>query len=451
MRITILGHASMYIESGDTRVLVDPILHTAAFGGGSSAHYLERDLRLDRMPKPNVLAITHAHHDHLDPTSLEHIDRATQVVAPRDPDTLGTLERLGFSRIAVLDEWGRASFGDLCAIATPSQCDVREVGYVFESADGRLWDMCDSEVDAALGERVRREIGICDVVAARYQPSNEIMTGLFRTLGPRYDRHHVVAWAEAAAATAPKLVFPYASGVAFVGRYDWLNRYLFPFSCGYMADLFTQRLAGTGVGAPLNPGDVVELRDGAVQVRPQACDFLRYVPRPGDEPSWEPIEADRLAGVDTPSERMELAERLISVLRGPWARWLVSALDTTLLVELGVVWQLVVHMGGGERLSFGLDFTQKRWQLVSGELANANVFAHVAGRSLLDVLRKDAGPDALYATADSLTYERIMGVRDGRFWAPKLSDAELAERIPHLLTYYLRWRGPEDGVTSQAH
>jgi L-ascorbate metabolism protein UlaG (beta-lactamase superfamily) len=448
MRISILGHASMYIESGDTRVLVDPILRTAAFGGGTTAHYLERDLRLDRMPAPTVLAITHAHHDHLDPTSLARLDRDTQVVAPRDPDTLGALDRLGFSRIAVLDEWASFSAPGVRIVATPSECDVREVGYVFESENGRIWDMCDSEADAAIGERVRREIGACDVVAARYQPSNEIMTGIFRSLGPRFDRHRVVAWAEAAAATAPKLVFPYASGVAFVGRYDWLNRYLFPFSSVYMADLFTQRLAGTGAGATVNPGDVVELHDGSVEVHPQACDFVRYVPRPGDEPSWEPMEAHRLAGLDSPSERAELTERLLAVLRGPWARWLVSALNTTLLVDLGVVWQLVVHMGEGVRLSFGLDFGQKRWELVAGELPHANVFAHVAGRTLLDVLRKEAGPDALYATGDSLTYERIMGVRDGRFWAPELPDTELADRIPHLLTYYLRWRGPEDGVTS---
>ena len=451
MRISILGHASMYIECGETRVLVDPILRTEAFGGGSTAHYLERELRLERMPPPTVLALTHAHHDHLDPTSLARLDRNIQVVAPRDPDTLGALERLGFSRVAVLDEWASFSAGDIRIIATPSECDVREVGYVFESADGRIWDMCDSEANGALGERVRREIGACDVVAARYQPSNEIMTGMFRSLGPRFDRQHVVAWAEAAAATEPKLVFPYASGVAFVGRWEWLNRYLFPFSSVYMADLFTQRLAGSGVGATVNPGDVIEVRAGSVEVHPQACEFVRYVPRPGDEPSWEPIEAHRLAGLSSAGERAELTERLLEVLRGPWARWLVTALDASSLVDLGVVWQLVIHMGDGERLCFALDFTAKRRQLVAGELPNANVFAHVAGRSLLDVLRKDVGPDALYATADSLTYERIMGIRDGRFWAPKLHDAELAERIPDLLTHYLRWSGPTDGVTTFDH
>jgi len=447
MRISILGHASMYLESGDTRVLLDPILRTEAFGGGSSAHYLERELRLDRMPPPTVLAITHAHHDHLDSKSLALLDRDIQVVAPRDPDTLGALDRLGFHRIAVLDPWTSFTVADMRIIATPSECDVREVGYVFESPDGRIWDMCDSEANGPLGERVRREIGPCDVVAARYQPSNDIMTGIFRCLGPRFDRHRVVAWAEAAAATAPKLVFPYASGVAFVGRYDWLNRYLFPFSSAYMADLFTQRLAGAGEGTAVNPGDVITIQRGAVAVEPQACEFVRYVPRPGDEPAWEPIEAHRLAGLDSASERAELTERLLAVLRGPWARWLVK-MDASFLVEVGVVWQLVVHMGGGERLCFGLDFTEKRLQLVGGELAHANVFAHVAGRSLLDVLRKEAGPDAIYATADSLSYERILGVRDGRFWAPKLADSELADRIPNLLTHYLRWAGPADGVTS---
>src|SRR3569832_2433710 len=112
MRISILGHASMYIECGETRVRVDPILRTEALGGGSTAHYLERERRLERMPPPTVLALTHAHHDHLDPTSLARLDCNIQVVAPRDPDTLGALERLGFSWVAVLDEWASFSAGD---------------------------------------------------------------------------------------------------------------------------------------------------------------------------------------------------------------------------------------------------------------------------------------------------------------------------------------------------
>jgi L-ascorbate metabolism protein UlaG (beta-lactamase superfamily) len=455
MRVSILGHASMYIESGDARVLVDPILHTDPIGGGSSAHYLERDLRLSQMPPPNLLAITHAHHDHLDPPSLAKLDRNVQVVAPRDPDTLRELSDLGFRNIHILDPWESFACRGVRVVATPSDCEVREVGYVFEDSGGRLWDMCDSEADAAIGERVRRDIGRCEVVAAKYQPSAQIMTGIFRSLGPRWDKHRVVDWAEAAVATAPRLVFPYASGVAFVGRYAWLNRYLFPIPSTLMADMFTQRLAGGGVGTTLMPGDVVRLHDGDVSVDEQACPFVRYVPHDGDEPVWEPIQAEHLAGLDTAAEREELTERLLDLLRGPWARWLIGDLDArvaagqSLLVDLGVVWQLTVHLGQGERLTFSLDLARRPWQLVAGELPHANVFGHVSGRSLLDVLRKDAGSDLLYSTADALTYERIFGVRDGRFWAPELQDFALVDRLPDLLTYYLRWQGPHDGVTAR--
>ena len=323
MRVSILGHASLYIESGDARVLVDPILHTDPIGGGSSAHYLERDLDLSMMPPPNVLALTHAHHDHLDPESLAQVDRTIQVVAPRDPDTLGVLSQMGFDRVHVLDEWASFSRQGVRIVATPSDCDVREVGYVFENDGGRIWDMCDSEADAAIGERVRRDIGACDVVAAKYQPSAQIMTGIFRSLGPQWDKHRVVDWAEAAAATCPKLVFPYASGMAFVGRYAWLNRYLFPLPSNVMADLFTARLAGSGAGTTVNPGDVVQVQGGDVTVEEQACPFVRYVPRAGDEPGWEPIQSEHLAGLDGAAEREELTERLLGVLQGPWARWLI--------------------------------------------------------------------------------------------------------------------------------
>lgn len=455
MRISVLGHASFVIESGASRVLIDPVLHTEALGGGAFGHFQQRAFDLDAMPTPTILAITHAHSDHLDPPTLLGIDRDIQVVTPRDPETVGELTKLGFHNIAELDEWETHDADGIRITATPTDSGIREVGYVLENDGGRFWHMSDAEADRETGEELVRRLGRCDVVATKFQPTPHMMCSLFRTQGPTFDKAEIIDWLEAACATEPKLAFPYASGLAFVGRYEWLNRYLFPFASDEIAHLLTERLRGVGVGTTLAAGDVVTIEDHEIEVSAQSCPFVRHVPRVNEEPRWEPFEERRTAGIDDPAERVELRERTEALMTGPWLRWLVghegsrARAGQSKFVEYGVVWQLVVHLGDGERIGYAMDFTKKKWELTRTEAhPRANAFVHVSGRTLLDILRGDVGSDPLYACGDAVSFEKIIDIRDGRFWAPPVAGLALTDELPDLLTYYLRWQAPQDQLTA---
>lgn len=78
MRISYLGHATVQIEVGGTRLLTDPVLRPRV------AH-LRRIVPLaplHRLRQPDAVLITHAHFDHLDPPSLRLLSPCP-VVAPR--------------------------------------------------------------------------------------------------------------------------------------------------------------------------------------------------------------------------------------------------------------------------------------------------------------------------------------------------------------------------------
>jgi L-ascorbate metabolism protein UlaG (beta-lactamase superfamily) len=449
LKITILGHASVMVETGGERILVDPVLRTTPLGSGAFGHCPPRSLHLERMPRPTVLAITHAHVDHLDPESLALIGRATRVVAPDDPHTLSELRALGFGQVAALGVWQSFAAGGARIAATPTDSGVDEVGFVFEGPGARFWHMSDAEAVPEVGDRIVAEMGPCDVVAAKYQPTTRVMAGHFRGLGSAFEKQQVIDWLEAACATRPKLVFPYASGLAFFGRHAWLNRWVFPYRADEIAEMLTERLGAQGVGRAVLPGDVVEVTAAGPVVREQGSPFVEAAPG-GASCDWEPIDAERLPGLGSAAERRDLEKRLEDLLFGPWARWMAAELRApgvgATFVDFGVVWQLVVHAGDGERLCYGVDFTKRPLELVQGTLPRVNFAVHVSGASLLDILRGTAGSELLYACGDAVMYERILGVRDGRFWAPPHQGMALYERLTDPLTFYLRWHAPQEGV-----
>lgn len=452
MKITCLGHASFLIEVAGEKILIDPVLHTDPLGSGAFGHTHHREFALEKMPAPTILAITHAHVDHLDPRSLEPISRDTRVVAPNDPETLEELHKLGFEKIDRLDAWESVQLGALRMTATPTDSGVDEVGYLFEGPGARFWHMSDAEATPETGAHIASKYGRCDVVAVKYQPTTRVMSRLFRSLGPAFDKKEVVEWLEAAAETSPKLVFPYASGLSFVGRFAWLNRYLFPYSAEEISELMSARLGPQGRGQNIVAGDIIEIANGEVSVAPQAAEFVKVIPGGGETP-WEPIDISRFPGCKNADDRAELAQRLEQIMRGPFVKWIaregrVAGTVPHALLELGVGYQLAIHLGDGKRLHYAIDFSKQQLSLVNDRLARPNFFVHMAGGSLLDILRKEAGSELLYACGDMLMFEKIIGVRDGKIWIPPVEHMQLYAKISDPLTFYLRWYGPKEGVVA---
>jgi L-ascorbate metabolism protein UlaG (beta-lactamase superfamily) len=96
-RIVFLGHATVLIESDGVRLLFDPLLR------GRVLHLRRQVPLVDEsvFDSPNVVLISHLHHDHLDLASLRRVGRDTHLIVPSGAGLW--LASKGFANVSEID------------------------------------------------------------------------------------------------------------------------------------------------------------------------------------------------------------------------------------------------------------------------------------------------------------------------------------------------------------
>ena len=94
--ITYAGHATVLIETGEARLLTDPLLRKRLLV------VLRRHGGVDRdaLGRVDGVRISHLHRDHLDLASLRKVGRSVPILAPRG--SAGLLARHGFANVSEL-------------------------------------------------------------------------------------------------------------------------------------------------------------------------------------------------------------------------------------------------------------------------------------------------------------------------------------------------------------
>jgi L-ascorbate metabolism protein UlaG (beta-lactamase superfamily) len=133
-RLTWLGHSTVLIETGGTRVLTDPVLR------GRIGH-LVRDPPLPKLPSSlDAVLISHLHHDHLDIPTIRRLDLDAVLVVPRGAARMRAVGRMR-REVRELDagevvELGGAAVRAVRAVhdgrRTPLSSRVDALGFVVE-------------------------------------------------------------------------------------------------------------------------------------------------------------------------------------------------------------------------------------------------------------------------------------------------------------------------------
>ena len=106
-RVTFIGHATLLIETGSTRVLTDPALRDRIL-------HIRRQIPppgLEELRDLDAILISHAHHDHLDVGSLRRLKADCPVIAPRG--CRWTLWRAGLRDVVAVDVGDSVARGKL--------------------------------------------------------------------------------------------------------------------------------------------------------------------------------------------------------------------------------------------------------------------------------------------------------------------------------------------------
>jgi L-ascorbate metabolism protein UlaG (beta-lactamase superfamily) len=211
IRVTYVGHATVQIETGGTRILTDPILR----GRVMHLRRIAPLPALGEIDHPDAVLVSHAHFDHLDRRSLELL-RPCPAIAPRGCGRL--LRRAGFRDVT------EAVPGE------PVDLGATQVNPVAVSHDGRRHPL----------SRARETLGYVIDGAARafFAGDTDVFDGMSRLAGrldvallpiwgwgPRVGRGHMdpARAARAVALLEPRIVIPIHWGTLASPRAPWVG------------------------------------------------------------------------------------------------------------------------------------------------------------------------------------------------------------------------------------
>src|SRR6266498_444900 len=271
MRVTLLGHATVLVEMGPMKILMDPVLQDP-FEDGMVVSCPKREIDIEQLPHIDII-ISHRHPDHFDLPSLDRLSRSCQVCCPADPLISHALKLLGFRHVNFLEPGKPLRLEKMELLPTRSENQaVRECGILFRDETGCFWNQVDTEISPITINTVLKHCTTTvDLLFAMYASQNfEFFESLDKSFPYETHRQNL----QNVLTVRPRLTVPGSAGFRFFGDHEWLNRFLFPISRELFLDDL-KSLDATLEAAIMNPGDVAELTNGEVKIRREASPFSR--------------------------------------------------------------------------------------------------------------------------------------------------------------------------------
>lgn len=135
MEIHMIGHASIFVETQDCKILMDPVLWDTHSEGIEDV-CPKREVNHERLPEFDLLIISHRHTDHFDIRSLAYLPKTVDVLIPKDKLLENCLRKLGYLHIYPLGDFSEVKIGSTSLLTTRSENRVPEYGMVFADPSG---------------------------------------------------------------------------------------------------------------------------------------------------------------------------------------------------------------------------------------------------------------------------------------------------------------------------
>ena len=438
METTLISHASLLVQSGNTTLLTDPVFFEYLWEE-CNVPCPSIDLDLEKLPKVDVLNISHRHQDHFDIRTLAYIASSKTilapdaiVLAPRDEILLEVLKELEFKNVTVVEDFKTIEFKDFTLTPTPSlnqQDYFPEHGLLIHDGSVTIWNQVDTIVSPDIIKYIHRLYGHPDMAHMRYLPLLEGNFSFHNTIELPMEEYS--SFLKVASACRPKFVVPGSAGFRYRDEFEFLNQYSFPTTQEqFLRDLkeFCPEINSSG----FYPGDVATVTKDGVRISSGSSDFIKIKENDGHKVEFKPVlevPPIRTLTKDETEHNKEWIE-VVDFIENQFVNKVIQKKAVQHWVEWQVVYQIEVF-GQEDSQIWCMDFTGEDASIIKGRVGKINLYEGIACSELYRLIHNDTSWDYVGINGQYRTFKDIYRIRSGEFekW-----EGQGREKFPQPLT-----------------
>jgi hypothetical protein len=411
MKIHMIGHASLLVETQDARVLMDPVLWDP-FCEGLNETCPKREVFPERLPEFDFLVISHQHLDHFDLRSLAYLPKHVDVLIPPDPLIKSTLQELGYRNVYALNDFQKVKIGSTILMPTRSEIPVPEFGMVFADPSGVFWNTVDTYFAPPTIRTVQSHFPQIDFLLSTWHISLEVKYQLNQSISFPFALYGELL--RLIQLISPEAIAPGAQGWKYINEAAWQNRVVFPVTrerfCHDVAQVLPDIRDRIYV---LNPGDTFTLDQGTYHLEVGGCEYARMVEDDRDQIEFSPVTVgSALRDANPANENVAQMHQVISQeMSVAFSDFIQENLQTLFAshCQWQVVYQLEVVFPDGQR-TWQIDFSQADVRAIEKRNPLANFFTYITASSLYALIQKRRDWDYLFCSGEYRQFHKVYQV-----------------------------------------
>ncbi len=424
LKTTLIGHASLLIQSRETTILTDPVWFDYLW---EEINVLcpHTELNKDALPPVDVLFLSHRHQDHFDVRTLAYLKRNNRILkpnvrimAPNDDILLEVLKELEFDNVEILADFEPITVNDVTITPTPSlnqastsQDYFPEHGLLVHDGQVTAWNQVDTIVSPEIIEHIKQLYGGVDFAHSRFLPLLEGNLTYHKPVVLPFDEY--CSFLNAMRALAPKFVVPGSAAFRYRDEFAFMNHYTFPTTQEqFLGDL--KEFCPEIQSSTFLSGDVAHISPGSIQVEAQSSDFVRTVEDDSYKVAFKPVL--EISPIRTRTTDPAQHEQEMNVIREFIENQFIGKLLKSEILQGWKHWKMVYQLevfGQGESIVWSIDFGQDQFQLHMGSLGKINLYEGIGASELYALIQKTTSWDYVALCGNYRTFNNIYRITNG--------------------------------------